>query len=96
MSLEDIPSAFGTYFGITTASAQILLSIVVIFMVLLPVIYLTRETNGAITIYIMTFLLIQALLIGIGWLPYWIMIATVAMMTIAVAMIGSKAITGEG
>ncbi len=96
MSLEDIPSGFGTYFGITEASAQMILSIVVIFMILLPVIYLGRNTKGAITIYIMTFLLAEALLIGIGWLPYWIMIATVCMMAIAVAMIGSVAITGDG
>ena len=94
MSLEEIPSQFAGFFGITEASAQVILSIVLIFMALLPVMYLTK--GKALTIYLIVFFLVETVCIGIGWMPYWVMIATVAMMAIALAFLGSEAITGEG
>ena len=94
MSLEEIPSQLADFFGITEASAQVILSIVLIFMVLLPVMYLTK--GKTLTIYLIVFFLVETVCIGIGWMPYWVMIATVAMMAIALAFLGSEAITGEG
>jgi hypothetical protein len=42
MSLENIPSLVATAWGITLASAQVLLSIVVMLAVLLPVMYMAK------------------------------------------------------
>ena len=91
--LESIPTWFADTWDISLEAAQVLLSIVVLFAVLLPVMYFARGSR-AIAIEFIVFFLTEALLIGIGWLPFWIMIATVAVMAIAVAMIGTKVVTG--
>ena len=93
MGLEDIPSDFAEYMGITEATAQVILSITIIFAILLPAMLLTK--GKSLTIYLMVFLLAECLLVGLGWMPFWILIATVAMMALAVAAIGTQAITGE-
>ena len=38
--------------------------------------------------------LVEALLVGIGWLPFWLLIGTVAMMAIAIALLGTRVVTG--
>jgi ABC-type siderophore export system fused ATPase/permease subunit len=48
----------------------------------------------AVTMELVMFFLTEALLVGIGWLPFWIMIATVAVMAIAVALLGTHVVTG--
>lgn len=92
VSLEDIPAALADLWGITEASAQILLSIVVILAVLLPVMYLSKGSSEMIII-VMVFITIS-FLVGIGWLPFWILIAIVSVMAIAWAFLGSKVVVG--
>ena len=94
MSLEDIPSAFADAVGINEGTAQVILSIVVIFTLLLPTMVLARGKNAT-TIYLIMLLLAECLLVGLGWMPFWILIATVAMMAVAIAMFGAKVVTGE-
>lgn len=94
MSLEDIPSAFADAVGINEGTAQMILSIVVIFSLLLPTMLLARGKNATM-IYLIILLLAECLLVGLGWMPFWILIATVAMMAVAVAMFGAKVVTGE-
>ena len=93
MSLEDIPQAFADFVGTTEAVAQVILCVVVIFTLLLPVMLLAKGKNVTTLYLIMTFLA-TALCVGLGWAPFWIIIAEVCMMAIAVAFLGSK-ITGE-
>lgn len=93
IALEDIPEAFADIAGITEASAQVLLSLIIIMSFLLPVIYLSRGKKGtwleAITVFgTLTFL------VGIGWAPFWLLIACVLVMASVVAMFGSDVITG--
>lgn len=92
-SLEDIPGWFADIWSISLESAQVILSLAVILAILLPTMYLARGTR-AVTIEIVMFFLAEALLVGIGWLPFWVMIATVAVMAIAIALLGTKVITG--
>ena len=94
MSLEDIPSAFADAVGINEGTAQVILSIVVIFTVLLPTMLLARGKNATM-IYLIMLLLAECLLVGLGWMPFWILIATVAMMAVAIAMLGANVVTGE-
>lgn len=94
MSLEDIPSAFADAVGINEGTAQVILSIVVIFTLLLPTMLLARGKNATV-IYLIMLLLAECLLVGLGWMPFWILIATVAMMAVAIAMFGAKVVTGE-
>jgi len=94
MSLEDIPSAFADAVGINEGTAQVILSIVVIFTVLLPTMLLARGKNATM-IYLIMLLLAECLLVGLGWMPFWILIATVAMMAVAIAMLGTNVVTGE-
>jgi hypothetical protein len=78
--------------GITLATAQVILSVVVILAVLLPTMYFSKGKSNLPTI-VMLFLM-MSLLVGITWLPFWILIATVAVLSFAVASLGTKAVTG--
>lgn len=92
-SLESIPTWFADTMDITLAAAQVLLSIAVILTVLLPTMYLSRGPSS-IPILIM-FFLTESFLVGIGWMPFWILIATVAVLAFAIASLGTKVVTGE-
>ena len=93
MSLESIPTYFSDFMDITLESAQAILSIVVILAVLLPTLYLARGNKSTI-IEIVMLVLTESFLVGIGWLPFWLLIATVAVLGFGIAALGTKAITG--
>lgn len=93
MQITDIPSWLADAWSISEAVAQVILSIVVIFAILLPVMYLSKG-RSSVTIYLLVFVLTSAFLAGIGWMPFWILIIEVAAMALAVASVGSKAVTG--
>lgn len=92
-SVEDIPTWFSDYMDISLEAGQIILSVFVILAVLLPTMYLARGTR-AITIEIVLLFLTESLLVGIGWLPFWILIATVAVLALAVATLGTRVVVG--
>ena len=93
MSLEDVPTWFSDTMGISLEAAQVILSIVVILAVLLPVFYLARGRRG-LMIELVLFFLTESFLIGIGWLPFWVMIAAIATMALAIALLGTRIVTG--
>ena len=95
MSLEDIPSAFADFVGINEGTAQVIISIVVIFTILLPPMLLAKGKNAP-TIWLIMTLLALVLLVGLGWVPFWILIAVIAMMALAVAVLGADTVTGGG
>ena len=93
-ALEDIPEYLADAWGITEATAQVMLCIVVLLAVILPVMLLTRNKKGVVIEAIFLYLT-EAMLVGIGWLPFWILIGTVCMMAVVIAMFGAEIITGE-
>ncbi len=93
-SLESIPVWFADAMGLNLATAQVLLSVVVILAVLLPTMYLSRGSKST-TIELVMLFLSMALLVGIGWLPFWILIATIAVMAMAVSLLGTKLVAGD-
>ncbi len=93
MSLEDIPTYFSDFMVISLEAAQAILSIVVILAVLLPTMYLSRGSRS-VTIEIVMLVLTESFLVGIGWLPFWLLIATVAVLAFGIATLGTKAVTG--
>jgi hypothetical protein len=95
MGLEDIPTAFADAVGINEATAQVILSITIIFALLLPYLVLTKGKPN-ITLSLILVFLAECLLVGLGWMPFWMLIATVAMMAIAIASLGTGVVTGEG
>ena len=93
MQLENIPTWLADAWGISLESAQVILSIVVIIAILLPIMYFASGTR-AMAIELIFLFLVEALLVGIGWLPFWVMIATIAVMAVAVALLGTRIVTG--
>jgi hypothetical protein len=93
-SIEDIPAFLANAWGITEASAQVLLSIVVILAILLPTMYLSRGQKS-VSIEISMVFLAECLLVGIGWLPFWVLIATVAVFALAFAFLGANLVVGS-
>jgi len=64
----------------------------VIMAILLPVMYLSKGKSNLPTILI--FYLVEGLLVGIGWLNFWILITTIVVLAAAVATLGTKVVTG--
>lgn len=93
MSLENIPSQFAEYFSINETTAQLILSATVIFSLLLPVMYLARGKN-AVAIWLIVTFIGECVVLGLGWLPFWIMIMTIAVTVLAIAITGANAISG--
>lgn len=93
MSLESIPTYFSDFLDISLEAGQAILSIVVILAVLLPIMFLSRNRNGFV-IEIVMLVLTESFLVGIGWLPFWLLIATVAVLAFGIASLGTKAVTG--
>ena len=93
-SFESVPTWFSDYLGITLEAGQTLLSLVVILTGLLPVLYLNRDRKGFL-IELFVFFFLEVFLVGIGWLSFWILIATVALMAIGIASLGTGMITGD-
>ena len=92
--IEEIPEWLSDAWLIDEAVAQVILSIVVIFSILLPVMYLSKGKTPA--LYMIFAFLAECLLVGIGWMPFWILIATVAVMAIAIAMLSADVVLGTG
>ena len=95
MSLEDIPQAFADTVGINLGVAQVILTVAVIFTLILPTMLLAKGKNTTTLILIMLFLG-EVLCVGLGWLNFWVLIATVGMMAIAIAALGTGVVLGEG
>ena len=93
MSFQDVPAVFADYLGINEITGQLLLSLVVIFTLLLPTMYLAKGEN-ALSIWLIAVFLGECIVLGLGWLPFWVMIMTIAMTALAIAIIGAKAIGG--
>lgn len=94
MGLEDIPYDFAEYMGINETTAQLILSITVIFMILLPTMILARGKN-AIMIWLIMLFIGECIVLGLGWLPFWIMVMTIAVTVLGIATFGTSAITGD-
>lgn len=95
--VESIPAWLGDYLGITTASAQALLSLIVILAVLLPTIYLAQsgKSKSNHTIVYVAFLSITSIfLVGIQWMPFWVLIMEVSAFALVYALLGSNAVGG--
>ena len=93
-SLESIPVWFADAMDINLTTAQVILSLVILLTVLLPTMYLSRGSKST-TIELVMLFLVESMLVGIGWLPFWILIATIAVMAMAIALLGTKLVTGE-
>ena len=95
MSLESIPTYFSDFLDISLEAGQAILSIVVLLAVLLPTMYLSRGSRS-IVIEIVMLVLTESFLVGIGWLPFWLLIATVAVLALGIARAGTDAVLGGG
>jgi uncharacterized membrane protein YhfC len=94
MQVEDIPTWLSDYWDISLASAQAILSAMVILAVMLPVFYVARGKR-AIGIEMVVLFITMSALVGIGWMPFWVLIAAVCVLALAVASIGTDAIVGD-
>lgn len=93
MSLTEIPSQFATYFDINVTTAQLIISLAVIMFLLLPTMILARGKNAPMIWLIMVFFG-EAITLGLGWSPFWVMIMLMALTAAGIAFLGSKAVTG--
>ena len=93
MSITDIPSYFATATGMNETTAQLILSVIVIFSMLLPYVILTKGKPDPLPSLIILFLG-EAISLGLGWSPFWIMIMFIALTALAIAGLGAKITAG--
>jgi len=84
LSLEDIPAYLADYTGINETTAQLILSIVVIFTLLLPTMILSRGKNAP-TVWLITVFIGECIVLALGWMPFWIMVMTIAVTVLGLA-----------
>lgn len=92
MSLEDIPADFATYLGITEATAQVILSMVIILTFLLPVAYVTK---GDRMMMLVTLFLSSCICVGITWLPFWVLIIIICIVVAGFSQVVSRGTVGD-
>jgi hypothetical protein len=92
--ITSFPANLATAWGISTEAAGLILSIGVIMAILLPVVIVARGKKATI-LEIVALFLGMCVCVTIGWLPSWIIIATVCLMALGVAKLGSDLIGGE-
>ena len=95
MSITDIPSYFAVLTGMNETTAQLLLSVFIIFLFLLPYIVLTKGQPNPIVSLMLIFIGLSIAL-GLGWAPFWIMIMMIVVLVAGVAYLGTKGVTGGG
>ena len=95
MSITDIPAYFSEITGMNETTAQLILSIFIVFLLLLPYIILTRGNPNPIVSLMLVFIGLSIAL-GLGWAPFWIMIMMIVVLVAGVAMLGTKGVTGGG
>lgn len=93
MALEDLPTYFADFTGTNLFAAQIILTLLIFFSLLLPTVYFTRDSGPLPTIIMIFFA--ESLCVALGWLSAWVMIATVSILAMGVASLGTKIITGD-
>jgi len=92
-SITEVPSYFATATGINETTAQLILSVFVIFMILLPYVILTKGRPQPMISLLLLFLG-EAITLGLGWSPFWIMLMFLALTAAGVAIVGAKGVTG--
>jgi len=95
LDITDIPSYLAGITGMNETTAQLILSIFIIFLLLLPYIILTRGNPNPIVSLMLVFVGLSIAL-GLGWAPFWIMIMMIVVFVAGVAMLGTKGVTGGG
>lgn len=95
MSLEDVPTYISESLGINETTAQLILSVAVICILLFPYLVLANKNSSALISLILVFIG-ESISLGLGWSPFWIMIMFMVLTAAGVAMLGSKGVTGEG
>lgn len=91
-SIESVPTWFADTWDISLEAAQVILSTVVILAILLPVLILTR--GKGLTIPAIMLVLSEVILVGVGWIPSWVVIITIVIVALSVARFGTNLVTG--
>ena len=95
MSLTDVPSYFSDATGINETTAQLILSVVVICIILFPYLIIARDKPSPMISLLFVFIG-ESITLGLGWSPFWIMIMFMVLTALGVATLGAKAVVGGG
>jgi len=87
MSLTEIPSYFSDFTGINETTAQLILSIIIIVAILFPYLVLAHKKPST-TISLILVFLGECVVLGLGWMPFWIMIMTICVTALSIAWLG--------
>ena len=95
MSITDVPSYFSDATGMNETTAQLILSVVVICIILFPYLIIARDKPSPMLSLLFVFLG-EAITLGLGWSPFWVMIMFMVLTALGVATLGAKAVVGAG
>lgn len=92
-SLGDIPSWMATAWGIDLVTSQVILSTFLFLGAIVPILVLRKDRTAFNVEIIMGFLML-AVCVGLEWLPIWIFIVAILLVSVASAIFGTKVIFG--
>ena len=94
MSLEDVPEYFADITGMNETTAQLILSIAVICLLLFPYLILASKNPSPMISLFLVFVG-ESISLGLGWSPFWLMIMFMVLTAAGVAVLGAKGVTGD-
>ena len=95
MDVTNIPSYFADLTGMNETTAQLILSVFIIFLLLLPYVILTKGQPNPLVSLMLVFIGLSIAL-GLGWAPFWVMIMMIVILAAGVAWLGTRGVTGGG
>lgn len=93
MSMTEVPSYFADMTGLNETTAQIILSLVIICMILFPYLVASKGKPDTTISFILIFVAL-AISTGLGWSPFWLILICITIIALGWAMFGAKATTG--
>lgn len=93
MSMTDVPSYFANMTGLNETTAQIILSLVVIFIILLPYLVASKGKPDMTISFVLLFVGL-AISVGLGWSPFWLIIMVIAIVALGWAYLGARTTSG--
>lgn len=88
-----MPSYFADMTGINEVTAQLILSTVIICILLFSYLIVAHPNPSPMISLFMVFLG-EAISLGLGWSPFWIMLMFMVLTAFGVALLGAKGVTG--
>ena len=94
-SFENIPVWIAEAWGIDLVVAQIFISSAVFFGFIVPILVLRKKSASGFNLELVGGFFALSVCVGLGWLPFWVLMAVIVVLAVTVAIFGSDMVLGS-